>query len=408
MRQLARAVSHLQRSQLSVQALARLCNVVIFLLASRFDAGHLGLVALQGVLLALPYTLLEALIGRPLSAGVVPAHWNVEAWAKRAAAATMLPVGVLAYAAASIALSGTSPVDRALAITPVVLQLPLEALFWATARTRSPRRANLLLQLTAAGTVLGGVVFATVGVSIEAAAVPAQLAILAWALLRPPPAGSSRTRPTIRQSLQVGLTYCTAAAVDLVYALALPTVAGILAGQAAIVVMRAMDLAFGPFHVALSASTREDIVAGKGSRLYTGTRALTVALLLAVSAVILTSAEVRAFLATDLGTLSVTVVAMYCVFKALLMLSTWLAVRHMIRVAPRRFLVSALGSRAIAIGGLAVATLWVSSLPTLFLQLLAGEVAVVCWFAVRIRLSTADRPTPDGGRYRARSASLSP
>jgi hypothetical protein len=391
MRVLVRGVSQLQRSQLSVQALTRLCNVFIFLLASRVDVEHLALIALQGALFAIPYTLLEALIGRPLSAGVVPAEWSVETWAKKAAAATMVPVGVIAYLATSIALPQTSQADRLLIVAPVVYQLPLEALFWATARTRSPRWANLLPQLAAIGTVLGGVTLATLDVTIEAAAVPAQLVVLAWALLQPPPHNTGRTRPTVRQSLRVGSTYCFAAAIDLIYSVALPAVAGALAGQAAIVVMRAMDLAFGPFHVALSATTRADIVAGRGSRLMTGTRVLTAALLLVITAVMLTSSQVRAFLAADLGTLGAAVVATYCGYKALLMVSTWLSTRHMIRASPTQYLISAIGSRVVAFGGIAVAILWVNGVPELFLQLLAGEAAVVCWFSCRIRL-TAARP----------------
>jgi hypothetical protein len=67
-----RLVKRLQRSQLSVQALSRLSSVCIFLLASWTDTHHLPLVALQGALLAIPYTLIEALVGRPLSAGLVP------------------------------------------------------------------------------------------------------------------------------------------------------------------------------------------------------------------------------------------------------------------------------------------------------------------------------------------------
>ena len=187
------------------------------------------------------------------------------------------------------------------------------------------------------------------------------------------------------QSLRVGSAYCLAAAIDLCYAVALPSVAGAVVGQSAIVVVRAMELAFGPFHVALSAATREDIVAGRRSRRWNATRALTVAALLVVSALVLASPWLRHLLAADLGRLAAGVVALYCGYKALLMASTWLAVRHMIWATPRRFLASAVGSRVVAFGGLAVSVLWARRVSELFLQLLLGEALVVCWYAVRIR-----------------------
>ncbi|MFD0525289.1 hypothetical protein [Paractinoplanes durhamensis] len=62
----------LQGSQLSVQALSRLSSVILFLLASWADGTRLPLVALQGALLALPFTLMESLVGRPVSAGLLP------------------------------------------------------------------------------------------------------------------------------------------------------------------------------------------------------------------------------------------------------------------------------------------------------------------------------------------------
>jgi hypothetical protein len=68
----------------------------------------------------------------------------------------------------------------------------------------------------------------------------------------------------------------------------------------------------------------------------------------------------------------------------------------MIRAAPRRFLVSALGSRVVAFGGLAVAVLWVSTAGDLFLQLAVCEVLVGLWFAVRIRSSVDIVDVPPG------------
>ncbi|WP_446218777.1 hypothetical protein [Micromonospora sp. IBHARD004] len=384
----------LQGSQLSVQALARLCSVAVFLLASWADTERLALVALQGTLLALPYTLMESLVGRPLSAGLVPAGWSVDAWARRVAAAAMLPVGVIGFLSASVALPETGIADRLFMVAPVVLQLPLEAFFWSTARTRSPRRANLIPQLVAVGTVLTGVAFVATGVRVDVAAVPAQLAVLGWVLLRVAvPPGPDRVRPGVLASVRVGSVYCVAAAVDLAYSVALPSIAGAVAGQAAVVVLRALDLAFGPFHVALSASNREDIMAGRASRWRTGTRALTVVTLLGVSAVVLGSARVRELLAADLATVGTAVVALYCGYKACLAVATWLATRHMIWAPPRRFLVSAIGSRVIAFAGLAVSALLAGQVGGLVLQLLISEAVVVCWFVTRIRLTR----TPDAG-----------
>ncbi|NES30898.1 hypothetical protein GCE86_00170 [Micromonospora terminaliae] len=380
----------LQRSQLSVQGLARLCSVSIFLLASWADTDRLALVALQGTLLALPYTLMESLVGRPISAGLVPAGWSLDAWARRVAAAAMLPVGVIGFLSASLALPDTGIVDRLIMVAPVVLQLPLEALFWSTARTRSPQRANLIPQLAAVGTVLTGVAFAAAGFRVDVAAAPAQLAVLAW-VLAAGTTGPDRARPGVLASLRVGSAYLVAAAVDLAYAVALPSVAGAIAGQPAVVVLRALDLAFGPFHVALSASTREDIVAGRHTRWRTGTRGLTVAALLAVSTVVLASDRVRALLADDLAAAGTTVVALYCAYKAFLAAATWLATRHMIWAPPRRFLISAIGSRTIAFGGLAVSAVLANQVRGLVAQLLVSEVLVVGWFLARMFLGTRTR-----------------
>ena len=377
-------IGRLQESQLSVQAMSRLASVGVFLLASWADSGHVALVAFQGALLAIPYALVEALIGRPQSAGIVPAGWHREAWATRSAAVVTLPVAVIGFAAVSVALPHTGILDRLLVVLPVLLQLPIEALFWSMAATRTRRVANLVPQLVAAGTLVTAVVFALAGVRLEIAAVPAQLAVLTWALSTRRPA-TGRTRPGPLAGVRIGAAYCVAAAIDLVYVVALPAVAGALAGPAAIVVLRAMDLAFGPFHVALAATTREDIVAGRGSRFRTGARLLTVVLLAAISVVLLAGPQVRGLLADALAAASLTTVALYCAYKAALMVSTWLSTRHMVRAAPRTYLVSAIGSRAVAFAGLAVALLWVRTAGDLFLQLAVCEALVVAWFAVRLR-----------------------
>jgi hypothetical protein len=240
--------------------------------------------------------------------------------------------------------------------------------------------------------VLTGVAFVATGVRVDVAAAPAQLVVLGWVLLRvAAPTGPGLVRPGVWASVRVGSVYCVAAAVDLAYSVALPSVAGAVAGQTAVVVLRALDLAFGPFHVALSASTRGDIVAGRASRWRTGSRALTVVALLVVSAVVLGSTRVRELLAADLATVGTTVVALYCGYKAFLAAATWLATRHMIWAPPRRFLVSAIGSRTIAFTGLAVSALLAGQVGGLVLQLLISEAVVVCWFVTRIRLTR----TPD-------------
>jgi hypothetical protein len=385
-------VRRLQGSQLSVQALSRLANVGVFLLASWVDTRHVALVAFQGALFAIPYTLLEALVGRPLSADVVPSTWNVESWATRAAGAVVLPVGVVGFLATSIAMPGTGIQDRLLVVAPVLLQLPLEALFWAMAKARLRRRANLVPQLVATGMLLTAAGFAATGVRLDIAAVPAQLAVLTWALATRLPVGPEQERPTVLRSVRVGAVYCVAAGIDLGYAVALPSFAGAVVGQTAIVVLRAMDLVFGPFHVALSATTREDIVAGRKSRWLTGVRMLTVASVLGISVVVIASPDVRRMLAVDLAATSLVAVTLYCAYKVSLMVSTWLATRHMIRATPWQFLISAIGSRVLAFGGLAVAVVWVASIKDLFLQLAVGEVLVALWFALRIRM-TADVAT---------------
>jgi hypothetical protein len=383
-RVLVGVVRQLQASQLSVQALTRLAAAATFLLASWTQQRSLPLVAVQGALLAVPYTLLEALVGRALSAGVVPPAWNVEAWATRAAATVALPVGLVGYLSVSVALPASGVADRLLLLAPVLLQLPIEALFWATARTRPRRRANLLPQLTAAGTLAGGAAFAAADLPLVAAALPAQVLMLGWALATRQPVAPGEVRPGAWRSVRVGAVYCAAASVDLAYAVALPAFAGALAGPVAIVVLRAMDLAFGPFHVALSATTREDIVSAGRGRWLTGARVLTGVLLVVISAAVAASADLRGLLAADLAALTLAAVLLYCGYKAALTASTWLGTRHMVRATPRRFLVSAMGSRLVAFAGLAVAAAWVATPRDLFAQLLAIELAVVLWFVARI------------------------
>jgi len=382
----------LQESQLSVQALTRLSSVCVFLLASWADTPHLALVAFQGVLLAIPFTMVEALVGRPLSAGVVPPSWHLESWAARAAAVVTVPVGVVGFVAVSVALPETGIVDRLLVISPVLLQLPLEASFWVQARTRARRRANAVPQLVAAGTMLTAGAFAVAGMRLDVSSVPIQVLVLGWVVATRLRAGPEQVRASPLRAVRIGAAYCTAAAIDLGYAVALPSFAGALAGPAAIVVLRAMDLAFGPFHVALSATTREDVVGGRASRFRTAPRALTVVLLVSISAALLAVPWTRGLLSADLARVGLAAVTLYCVYKAALMVSTWLSVRHMIRAAPRRFLVSAIGSRAVAFGSLALAALWVRSVEDLFLQLAACELAVVAWYSLRSRAPAGGAP----------------
>ncbi|GAA2689970.1 hypothetical protein [Actinoplanes palleronii] len=383
-----RLLTKLQHSQLSVQALSRLSSVVLFLLASWTDTARLPLVALQGILLALPFTLMESLIGRPISAGLLPATWDVESWARRASAATLIPVAVIAGVSATVALPAASWGDRLLMLTPVLLQLPLEAMFWAQARTRSTSRANLIPQLVAIGTMVCGGAFALAGIRVDVAAVPGQLAVLAWLLLHRRVAAGT-VRPGYVASLRAGATYFVTASVDLAYSVALPSVAGALAGPAAVVVLRALELAFGPFHVLLSATTREDVVLGRRSRLVNPLRLLTVAGWVAVSVVVTASPWVRGLLATDLRDLALITVATFCAYKGLLMFATWMSVRHMIWAAPRRYLVSGVGSRVIALGALAASVTWVHRVPDLLLSLLISEALVVAWFAYRIARTPA-------------------
>jgi hypothetical protein len=378
-------VRKLQESQLSVQALTRLASVGVFLLASWADGRHVALIAFQGALLAIPYTLIEALVGRPQSAGVVPREWDPEAWALRAAAVVALPVAAVAYGSMAIALPQTSVVDRLLVIVPVLLQLPIEALFWSMATHRTRRQANAVPQLVAVGTLVTATAFALAGARLESAAVPVQLVILCWALS----ARRRGTRPGLIAAIRPGASYCVAAGVDLAYVIALPAVAGALAGPAAIVVLRAMDLAFGPFHVALAATTREDIVAGPDARFRTKLRALTVVLWAGSTAVVLASPWVRGLLADELKVASLTAVALYCAYKGAVMVSTWLSIRHMIRAAPGTYLVSSIGSRVIAFAGLALALLWVTVAEDLFLGLAIAEVLVVAWFATRMRSASS-------------------
>jgi hypothetical protein len=401
-------IRRLQESQLSVQGMTRLASVCVFLLASWAETGHVALVAFQGALLAIPFTLIEALVGRPQSAGVVPESWPVEAWAARAAGVVAVPVAAGGFIAVSVALPHTGIADRLLVVLPVLLQLPLEALFWAMARTRTRRRANLVPQVVAAGTILTAGVFALTGLRLEVAAVPIQVAVLIWAFATRLPVGPDQIKPGPIASVRIGAAYCTAAAVDLGYAVALPSVAGALAGPPAIVVLRAMDLAFGPFHVALSATTREDVVGGRESRFRTASRGLTVVLLLVISAVVLASPWARGLLSGDLARASLAAVGLYCAYKSALMLSTWLSIRHMIRATPRRFLVSAIGSRVVAFASLAVAVLWVRSATDLFLQLAACEVAVVLWYALRLRGTPETASVPSIPRPRVPEPATQP
>jgi hypothetical protein len=305
-------------------------------------------------------------------------------------------VAVVSYVAASVALPQNSPIDRLLMIMPVLVQLPLEAAFWSLARTHSPQRANLVPQLTSIGTLAGAAVFAVAGLRMDLAPLPAQVLVLGWVLARTTRAVPGTVRPSVWQSVRIGAAYCVAAGVDLIYVVALPSVAGRLVGSQAIVVLRAMELAFGPANVALAASVREDIIAGRSSRLLTATRALTVAVLVAVSVVVVASPQVRHLLADDLAVAGLGAVALYCGYKAVATVSTWLSIRHMIWAAPGRYLVSAIGSRLLAFAGLAVSFAWVASTGQLFTQLLVAETFVVGWYGFRMRSTPVDAPVVSG------------
>jgi hypothetical protein len=387
-------VVKLQSSQLSVQALSRLASISLFLLARWADGERLPLVALQGTLLAISFTLMEAMVGRPISAGLLPAHWDVESWARRVAAVVIAPVALIACLSAAAALPDVTWTDRLLMITPLLLQLPLEAMFWARARSRSTSRANLIPQLVAIGTLVCGGVFALAGVRLDIAAVPGQLAVLAWLLLRQRRLATGTIRPGYRASVKVGATYFVTATVDLSYSVALPSVAGALAGPEAVVVLRAMELAFGPFHVVLSATTREDVVLGRRTRWINPNRVLTVVGWAVVSVVVLCFPWVRLLVAEELEHLGLLALAAYCGYKGLLMFSTWLSIRNMIWAPPRHYLVSGIGSRVIALGGLALSVAWVHDTTQLFLQLLICEALVVAWFAYRIA-GTPMTPEPE-------------
>jgi hypothetical protein len=378
------AVRSLQGSQLSVQALSRFASIAIFLLARWADGERLPLVALQGALLAIPFALMESLVGRPISAGLVPAAWDIESWARRAAAVVIAPVALIAAVSAATALPHVTWTDRLVMITPVLLQLPLEAMFWARAQTRSTSRANLIPQLVAVGTIVCGGAFALAGIRLDIAAAPGQIAVLAWVLLSRPPLAPGTVRPGYLASVKVGTAYLVTGIVDLSYSVALPSVAGALAGPAAVVVLRAMELAFGPFHVLLSATTREDVVLGRRTRWINPTRVLTVAGWAAVSVVVLFVPWARLVVAAELEHLGLLALVAYCGYKGLMMFSTWLSIRQMIWAQPRRYLVSGIGSRVIALGGLAVSVAWVHATTQLFVQLLICEALVVAWFAYRI------------------------
>jgi hypothetical protein len=89
-------------------------------------------------------------------------------------------------------------------------------------------------------------------------------------------------------------------------------------------------------------------------------------------------------------------VALYCGYKAVATVSTWMSIRHMIWAAPRRYLVSAIGSRLLAFAGLAVSFAWVANTGQLFTQLLVAEAFVVVWFGFRMRSTPVDLPVVAG------------
>jgi len=64
----------------------------------------------------------------------------------------------------------------------------------------------------------------------------------------------------------------------------------------------------------------------------------------------------------------------------------------MIWASPRRFLVSAIGSRLLTFAGLAVSLAWVSHTGQLFAQVLVAEAFVVVWYWYRMRSTPVDLP----------------
>jgi hypothetical protein len=132
-------------------------------------------------------------------------------------------------------------------------------------------------------------------------------------------------------------------------------------------------------------------VRGRRSRWINPVRRLTVAGWAVVSVVVTASPWVRGLLADDLRDLGLAAVAVFCAYKGVLMATTWLSVRHMIWAAPRRYLVSGVGSRVIALSALAASVTWVHRVPDLLLSLLISEALVVTWFAVRIARTPAEQ-----------------
>src|SRR5262249_51444744 len=113
--------------------------------------------------------------------------------------------------------------------------------------------------------------------------------------------------------------------------------------------------------------------------------ALTVVLLVAVTAVILGSGRLRSLVAAELAAAGLAPLSVYCGYKAVTALSSWMSVRHMIWAPPGRYLVSAIGSRALAVAGVAGSLLWAGHLTGLCAQMLGAEVVVVVWYYARMR-----------------------
>ncbi|WP_229074099.1 hypothetical protein [Actinoplanes sp. DH11] len=375
---------NLQRSQISVQALTRLSSVAVFLIASWSGHSDLVLVALQGTLLAIPYVLQEALLGRPIARGVVPPDWDPRAWATRTALATTLIIAPVVVFVPLIAVPGGGGWAWAATAVPVLLQVWIENRYWLLNRIRSVAAGNLVPQLTAMGTVISAVLLAATGRSVLVAAVPAQLLVLAWAARQcRRGAVSSGIRPALWSSLRPGMSYGFASAVGLMFSVALPTLAGICVGGTAIVVIRALELVFGPFHLLLNASVREDLLRGRISPLFSLPKLLTIGSLLVTAVALAGSSAIRRLVSEDLAATAALTVLVYCAYKLFVLVNTWQGTRHMLNASPARFMVTNLTASAIALFTIAIGAVWIRDLQLYLLLLCGSEMLLITWYALR-------------------------
>ncbi|MET0414525.1 MAG: hypothetical protein ABW022_00700 [Actinoplanes sp.] len=409
---LVSAARRLQATQISVQAVTRLSSVYLFLAASWSGHSNLALVAIQGTLLAIPYALQESLVGRPLARGVVPGQWNRTAWmARTTLTATLLitPV-VLVVPAVTVPRAGWQL--WLLAAVPVLLQMPVEGLYWLLGKQHRSGCGNLVHQCAAAGTIACATVLALSGHSVLLAAVPAQLLVIGWALghLRSGDrAGGNRAggvRPGYLAALRPGSSYSLAAVVSLAFGVALPTLAGVYVGEAAVVVIRALDLAFGPFHLLLNASVREDLMRGRRTPLTDPAKLLAAGALAATGVALIAAAPLRQLISADLAAAGGLTVAVYTGYKLFFMINTWQASRHMLRTTPRRFMTTGIVASCLALVTVAAGGLLAGGLRSYLLVLCGSELLLIAWYAARsaadnerrIAAPAAAVPVPAQGR----------